>query len=33
MGDVARILFQLNEIKELRFELEINDHFSNDIED
>ena len=33
MGDVARILFQLDEIKELRFELEINDHLPNDMED
>ena len=33
MGDIARILFQLDEIKELRFELEINDHLPNDIED
>lgn len=33
MGDIARILFQLDEIKELCFELEINDHLPNDIED
>ena len=33
MGDVATILFQLDEIKELRFELEINDHLPNDMED
>jgi len=32
IGDIADILFQIDEFKELRFELEINDHLPNDIE-
>lgn len=32
MGDVVNFLLELNELKELRYELEINDKFFNDIE-
>ena len=32
MGDIISFLLELNELKELRYELEINDKFFNDIE-
>lgn len=32
MSDIISFLFGLNELKELRYELEINDKFFNDIE-
>jgi len=32
VGDVAKVFFQIDDCKEVRFELEINDHLPNDIE-
>jgi len=32
MGDIINFLLKLSELKELRYELEINDKFFNDIE-
>ena len=32
VADVANFFFQLNELNEIRYELEINDHLPNDLE-
>lgn len=32
LGDIISVLFQINESNELRYELEINNHFFNDLE-
>ncbi len=33
IGDIADFLMQMDELRELRYELEINDHLPNDLED